>query len=124
VYRWHQHWSATPLPQPSATRACVRASSNEYVSAAVQTQNDVGEASVSGRPMSSESWWRWKHGDIRYFKSGNKGPALLMVHGFGVGAYHYDSNMKELSNHFQVWSIDLLGQGGALHPEHQLLQHN
>jgi pimeloyl-ACP methyl ester carboxylesterase len=49
---------------------------------------------------------------VRYFEAGSAGPALLMVHGFGVGAYHYEQQLQQLSKQqFRVFSIDLLGQG-------------
>ena len=49
---------------------------------------------------------------MQYYKAGgSEGPALLMVHGFGVGGYHYDKNMNPLAAQYRVWAVDLLGQG-------------
>ncbi len=57
-------------------------------------------ARVAGRPR-------------RYLRAGTQGPALLLVHGFGVAAWHYERNLPGLAQHFQVYAIDLLGQGEA-----------
>jgi pimeloyl-ACP methyl ester carboxylesterase len=71
------------------------------------------------------SKYRWKNSwDVHYVKSGTRGPPLLLLPGFGVGTFHYNRNYKELSEHFQVYSIDLLGQGNSwpeeVTKEHQL----
>jgi pimeloyl-ACP methyl ester carboxylesterase len=58
--------------------------------------------------------FKWKHGRIFYKRVGNRDAApLLLVHGIGVGAsnYMWRRNLKELSNHFQLFAIDLLGFG-------------
>lgn len=51
------------------------------------------------------------HHRIRYFQAGDKGPCLLLLHGFGVGAYHWERNIKELSQSCRVFAVDVLGQG-------------
>ena len=51
------------------------------------------------------------HHRIRYFQAGEKGPCLLLLHGFGVGAYHWERNIKELSQSCRVFAVDVLGQG-------------
>lgn len=57
-------------------------------------------------------FFKWKNGyDIHYVQNGSSGPPLLLLPGFGVGTFHYNRNYEELSRHFQVFSIDLLGQG-------------
>ena len=43
------------------------------------------------------------------------GRAVLLVHGFGVGAYQFEATMDDLSNGHRVWAIDLLGQGTHHH---------
>jgi hypothetical protein len=37
-------------------------------------------------------------------RAGRSGPPLLLVHGFGVGAYHFDRNIPELARTHQVGS--------------------
>ncbi|KAF8068342.1 hypothetical protein HT031_002031 [Scenedesmus sp. PABB004] len=59
-------------------------------------------------------FYDWKWGSkISYVRAGRKGPPLLLVHGFGVGAYHFERNLPELSRSHRVFAIDLLGQGGS-----------
>ena len=40
-----------------------------------------------------------------------QGPAVLLVHGFGVGAFQWYPLMERLADEHQVWALDLLGQG-------------
>ena len=57
-------------------------------------------------------WWSWKYDSkIHYRHQGSKGPAILLIHGFGVGAFHFEQLLTRLSSSCQVWAIDLLGQG-------------
>lgn len=35
------------------------------------------------------------------------------MHGFGVGGHHYERNLEQLSRHFRVFALDLLGQGAS-----------
>jgi pimeloyl-ACP methyl ester carboxylesterase len=39
------------------------------------------------------------------------GPPILLVHGFGVGAFQWYLLMERLAEEHQVWALDLLGQG-------------
>lgn len=59
--------------------------------------------------------YTWKYDfDVSYVREGLQDkPALLLLPGFGVGAFHFDRNIPELSKHFEVFSIDLLGQGNS-----------
>ena len=57
-------------------------------------------------------WWDWKYNSrIHYRRRGSEGPNILLVHGFGVGAFHFEQLIQKLSKSYQVWAIDLLGQG-------------
>lgn len=57
-------------------------------------------------------WWQWKYNSrIHFRQQGSSGPCVLLVHGFGVGAFHFDKLIHKLSATCQVWAIDLLGQG-------------
>lgn len=48
----------------------------------------------------------------RYLTAGDPAnPPLLLVHGFGVGAWHYERNLPDLARSYHVFAIDLLGQG-------------
>lgn len=67
----------------------------------------------------------WKNNwKINYVQEGI-GPPLLLVPGFGVGTFHYNRNIKELSKKYCIYSLDLLGQGrswpdGDVNPEQGL----
>lgn len=56
----------------------------------------------------------WK---IHYERSGPANslkedvPALLLVPGFGVGTFHWEKQLAGLSQKYEVYSMDLLGQG-------------
>ena len=54
---------------------------------------------------------KWKNNwNIHYVHKGT-GPPLLLIPGFGVGTFHYDKNIDELSKFYSVYSLDLFGQG-------------
>ncbi|DBB17977.1 TPA: hypothetical protein ACH3X3_002978 [Trebouxia sp. C0006] len=71
-------------------------------------------------------WWDWKYNSrIHYRQQGSSGPCILLVHGFGVGSFHFEQLIQKLSSAYQVWAVDLLGQGmswpaEAPAPEEQL----
>jgi hypothetical protein len=57
---------------------------------------------------------KWKHNwNIHYVHKGT-GPPLLLIPGFGVGTFHYDKNIDELSKLYSVYSLDLFGQAPVL----------
>jgi hypothetical protein len=45
--------------------------------------------------------WKWGS-KISYVRAGRTGPPLLLVHGFGVGAYHFFRNIPELARNHKV----------------------
>ncbi|KAK7387629.1 hypothetical protein VNO78_28557 [Psophocarpus tetragonolobus] len=55
--------------------------------------------------------WNWRGYSIRYQHSGNSGPALLLVHGFGANSDHWRNNISVLAQSHRVYSIDLIGYG-------------
>ncbi|CAN4095038.1 unnamed protein product [Withania somnifera] len=57
------------------------------------------------------STWNWRGYSIRYQYSGNSGPALVLVHGFGANSDHWRKNLPVLSQSHRVFSIDLIGYG-------------
>jgi len=71
--------------------------------------------SVSMKQMGNLQYrkYTWKHDfEVSFVREGQADkPALLLLPGFGVGAFHYDRNIQELSKNFEVYSLDLLGQG-------------
>jgi pimeloyl-ACP methyl ester carboxylesterase len=60
--------------------------------------------------------WLWKGHRIAYRQAGNQGTPLVLVHGFGASSIHWRRNFAELSQHHQIWAIDLLGFGASAKP--------
>lgn len=64
-----------------------------------------------------EGRWKWtqKGHTIRYQRGGQDAnqekPALILLHGFGGNADHWRLNTPELSKHYRVYALDLLGYG-------------
>ncbi|OVA19586.1 Alpha/beta hydrolase fold-1 [Macleaya cordata] len=55
--------------------------------------------------------WNWRDYSIRYQFSGNSGPALVLVHGFGANSDHWRKNIPVLAKSHRVYAIDLIGYG-------------
>ena len=53
---------------------------------------------------------------IRYFEEG-QGETLILIHGIGQAMYTFRKNVRVLSEHCHVISIDLLGHGFSAKPE-------
>ncbi|KDP42095.1 hypothetical protein JCGZ_01883 [Jatropha curcas] len=62
-------------------------------------------------PHVQNSTWNWKGYSIRYQYSGNSGPALVLVHGFGANSDHWRKNIPVLAKSHRVYAIDLIGYG-------------
>ncbi|MBE9177658.1 alpha/beta fold hydrolase [Oculatella sp. LEGE 06141] len=68
------------------------------------------------------AYWQWQNQSIYYVKAGQpqpQHPPLLLIHGFGASTDHWRKNIAELSTHFEVWAIDLLGFGRSAKPDWQ-----
>lgn len=55
--------------------------------------------------------WNWWDYSIRYQVSGNTGPALVLIHGFGANSDHWRKNIPVLAKSHRVYAIDLIGYG-------------
>ncbi|KAI3924317.1 hypothetical protein MKW98_032518 [Papaver atlanticum] len=55
--------------------------------------------------------WNWRDYSIRYQVSGNTGPALVLIHGFGANSDHWRKNIPVLAKSHRVYAIDLIGYG-------------
>ncbi|KAG2453714.1 hypothetical protein HYH02_001926 [Chlamydomonas schloesseri] len=59
-----------------------------------------------------ELYFDWEYNShICYRQKGESGPPILMLHGFGVGSWHFHRNWEDLQRDHRVWAVDLLGQG-------------
>ncbi len=61
---------------------------------------------------SKEHYYKWTFGNIRYITMG-KGKPLLLVHDFrpGFSSAEWESTIKRLAKHNEVYALDLLGFG-------------
>lgn len=61
--------------------------------------------------------WRWNGYLIQYTVVGNRGPAVLLVHGFGAFLEHFRDNISSISNDGnRVWAVTVLGFGKSEKP--------
>ena len=61
-------------------------------------------------------FWTWQGYRIRYQQAGERGPALLLIHGFGASSDHWRKNLPDLGEGHQVFALDLLGFGQSDKP--------
>ncbi|PZD75210.1 Dihydrolipoyllysine-residue acetyltransferase component of acetoin cleaving system [Acaryochloris thomasi RCC1774] len=73
-------------------------------------------ATFTPSPSSKQTYWTWRDWRIHYVQKGQKGPCLLLVHGFGASTDHWRKNIEILSQSYRVWAIDLLGFGRSQKP--------
>ncbi|MGC9503676.1 alpha/beta fold hydrolase [Baaleninema sp.] len=77
---------------------------------------------VSVSPASSapsaevDRFWRWRGFRICYRQSGETGPAVVLVHGFGASIGHWRDNIPALARSCRVYALDLLGFGKSHKP--------
>lgn len=61
--------------------------------------------------------WRWRGYLIQYTTTGEEGPAVVLVHGFGAFWEHYRDNIVSIAkNGYRVYAITLLGFGRSEKP--------
>ena len=67
--------------------------------------------------------WNWMDTTVNYKYIPCENPytnkdkqAILFIHGFGANCYHWRHNMIQLSQHYDMYSIDLLGFGKSGKP--------
>ncbi|CAN4084857.1 unnamed protein product [Withania somnifera] len=72
------------------------------------------EASWRGSPVRI---WRWNGYLVHYTLAGDKGPSLLLVHGFGAFWSHYRDNIESIAEGGnRVYAMTLLGFGESEKP--------
>lgn len=55
--------------------------------------------------------WQWRDYQVRYQTAGDRGSAVILIHGFGGSSGHWRKNISELANSHRVFAIDLVGFG-------------
>ena len=82
----------------------------------IPTQNMIPESDTVS------NIWDFKINDNKYkiyyeeFANHPNKPNLLLIHGFGASTFHWRSNIPELSKHYNVFAMDLLGFGASEKP--------
>lgn len=66
---------------------------------------------------SKNQYWQWQGWNIHYVQKGDRGPCVLLIHGFGASTDHWRKNIESLSQTCRVWAIDLLGFGRSEKPK-------
>ncbi len=64
--------------------------------------------------------WEWKGFSVCYQVQGDRGPAVVLVHGFGASCGHWRKNLPVLAQNFRCYAIDLMGFGGSAKPKPRL----
>eukprot|EP00257_Ricinus_communis_P008911 XP_002527082.2 uncharacterized protein LOC8271555 [Ricinus communis] len=90
-------------------------SDNSFDNNQVGVKNSSSDDTAK-EPHVQSSTWNWKGYSIRYQYSGNSGPALVLVHGFGANSDHWRKNIPVLAKSHRVYSIDLIGYGYSEKP--------
>jgi pimeloyl-ACP methyl ester carboxylesterase len=65
---------------------------------------------------SSPKVWTWRGFPICYQSHGEKGPAVILVHGFGASWQHWRKNIPVLGESCRCYAIDLIGFGNSAKP--------
>lgn len=65
--------------------------------------------------------WNWRGYSIRYQCSGDDGPALILIHGFGANSDHWRKNIPVLAESHRVYALDLIGYGYSDKPNPDLV---
>lgn len=71
----------------------------------------------ASNPATTTKTWTWQGFPICYQKSGDRGPAVILVHGFGASWGHWRKNMPALAKNCRVYAIDLIGFGKSAKPK-------
>ncbi|MBF2056308.1 MAG: alpha/beta fold hydrolase [Cyanobacterium sp. T60_A2020_053] len=61
--------------------------------------------------------WQWRGFNIGYQCQGDKGDALILVHGFGANCGHWRHNLPVLAQNYRCYAIDLIGFGASAKPQ-------
>ena len=72
---------------------------------------------MNSTTLTSTKTWFWQGIPISYQMQGTKGPAVILVHGFGASWGHWRKNIPVLAETCQVYAIDLVGFGASAKPQ-------
>ena len=103
----------------SASTSTVPAAASTASSAALDASAGTTPSRVTPPEPApvTEHEWEWEGHTIRYTRSGESGPATVLVHGFGGNADHWRKNTPVLGRRGRAFAIDLLGYGYSSKPD-------
>ncbi|CAM8970596.1 unnamed protein product [Rhodiola kirilowii] len=93
------------LSEPVSNGFVLRAGLNE------SSSSSWVESQLQETTAIQTSVWKWRGYSIRYQYSGDDGPALVLIHGFGANSEHWRKNIPALARSHRVFAIDLIGYG-------------
>jgi pimeloyl-ACP methyl ester carboxylesterase len=71
---------------------------------------------ISTEIPTTNSTWMWRGYPINYCTAGEKGAAVLLIHGFGASVGHWRKNIPVLAEDSRCYAIDLIGFGASAKP--------
>lgn len=101
----------SPLTAPGESVLSQRRRRRTLSAAAASVTSTAAAAAAEPLTAPTVHSWRWRGHEVHFQSSGDSGPPLVLLPGFGVGAFHYRAQLDELSAKHRVFAIDLLGQG-------------
>jgi pimeloyl-ACP methyl ester carboxylesterase len=66
--------------------------------------------------VTSTKTWHWQGFPIGYQCFGARGPAVVLVHGFGANSGHWRKNLPVLGETCRCYALDLIGFGASAKP--------
>ncbi|MCM1981889.1 alpha/beta fold hydrolase [Lyngbya confervoides] len=63
--------------------------------------------------------WTWRGHRVRYQTLGDRGSAVILIHGFGASGDHWRHNLAALATQHRVYALDLMGFGFSDKPNPQ-----
>lgn len=76
----------------------------------------ISSSDLASDPAVAVKIWNWRGLPICYQNSGDSGPAVILVHGFGASWGHWRKNLPVLAETCRCYAIDLVGFGGSAKP--------
>ncbi|MGL5804803.1 MAG: alpha/beta fold hydrolase [Xenococcaceae cyanobacterium] len=76
----------------------------------------ISSSDLASDPTVAVKIWNWRGLPICYQNSGDFGPAVILVHGFGASWGHWRKNLPVLAETCRCYAIDLVGFGGSAKP--------
>ncbi len=61
--------------------------------------------------------WQWRGFNIGYQSCGDRGEAVVLVHGFGANCGHWRKNLPVLGKECRCYALDLIGFGASDKPK-------